>query len=83
MALAAVCSIAVVHCCSCSFVGFCVGSLFCCAVLSGVSSFAIIPLERKSLLLYLTCVLKSYDCKHSVYLPRSVVGLSAVCDFGI
>ena len=51
----------IVYCCSVVFlVGGCVWSLFCCAVLSVISSFAIILQEkssRESWMIYFTCLL--------------------------
>ena len=45
------------------FVGVCVSSMFCCAVLSVVYSFAIILLgKRESWLLYFHFLLKACDC---------------------
>ena len=52
------------------FVGFCVSSMFCCALLCVLSSFVIISL--------VFC-----DCCCSVALPHGAVGWSAVCDCGI
>ena len=62
VASAAVPSMAVVlllfvHCCSHSFVGFCVWSMFCNVVLSVPSSFAVMWLRKKDLALYLYCAL--------------------------
>ena len=38
---------------------------------------------RESWLLYLNCLLMSFDYKSFVSLPRGTVGWSAVCDCGI
>ena len=46
-----------------------------------LSSFAIHLLGKKvSWLLYFNCLLRSFDSKCSVCLPRGAVGWSAVCD---
>ena len=55
-------------------------SLFCCALLCVLSSFAII-LKRKGELVAL--LLLSYCCKRCVTLPHGWVGWSGLCDCGI
>ena len=60
-------------------------SMFCCKLLYVHSSFAIIFIwKRESFLLCLVCLSGgsvARDC--SVTLPRGVMGLSVVCDYGI
>ena len=66
------------------FVGFCVVSLFCYALLCIHSSFAIIlKRKRKPVALFFIALQMSCYCKCSVALPHSAVGWSAVCDCGI
>ena len=62
-------------------VGFCQCSMFCCALLYVHSSFAIILMGKRELVLYFVCLLVSCDC--CVALPHDDMGLSAVCDCGI
>ena len=64
--------------------GFCVGFLFCCAVLCVLSSFAIIPLRKRELvaLLLWYSELPCFCC-HSLPLPNSAVGWSVLCDCGL
>ena len=64
--------------------GFCVWFLFCYAVLSVLSSFAIILMrEERADWFTLIVFLMSCDCLCSVALPRGDIKLSAVCDCGI
>ena len=57
---------------------------FCYAVLSVLSSFAIILMGKKRAGCFALIVfLMSCDCKCSVSLPHNVVDWSAVCDCGI
>ena len=69
----------IVYCWSHCVWEFCVWSLFCYAVLSINSSFAI---ERAGCFI-LNVYLPSCDCECSVSLPHGVLGWSAVCDCGI
>ena len=63
--------------------GFCFCSMFCYALHSVHSGFAIISMgKRESRLLFALFVfLVSYDCY--VALPHGTLGLSAVCECGI
>ena len=61
--------------------GFCNCSMFCYALLYVHSSFAIILMGKKSLLLCLVCL--PGVSLFFVALPRGAMGLSAVCDCGI
>ena len=61
--------------------GFFNWSMFCCALLCAHSSFAIISMGKRDGCFALFVFLMSCDC--SVALPQDVVGLSAVCDYGI
>ena len=63
--------------------GVCVWDLFYCAVLSVLSSFAIIWLCKRELVALLYCLLMSCNCYCSMSFPHSAVGLSAVSDCGI
>ena len=56
---------------------FCNCSTFCCALLCGHSSFAIILTGKRELVALLN--LSSW----CLALPRDFIGLSAVCDCGI
>ena len=62
-------------------VGFCNWSMFCSALPYVHSGFAIILMGEESWLLCVFVFLVSRDC--CAALPRSVMGLSAVCDCGI
>ena len=63
-------------------VGVCNCSVYCCALLYVLSSFAIILMGKRELVASLSFIfLLSRDC--CVTLPRGAMGLSAVCDFGI
>ena len=61
--------------------------MFCCTLLYGHSSFAIILMGKRERerelvdLLSLSCVLVSHD--GCATLPRGAMGVSAVCDCGI
>ena len=56
----------------------------CFAVHYLVSCFAIISLgKKKSWLLYLNCLLMSFDSSCSVSLPQGTMGWSTVCDSGV
>ena len=90
MALAGVRSKAValllLICCLVCFplvVGALYSSLFCCALLCILSSFAIFLKRRRRAGCFAIIVLRmSYYCKCSVTLSRVAVGLSAVCNCG-
>ena len=59
--------------------GFCNCSMFCCALLYVNSGFAIVLMGKRESWFFAKFVfLVSHDC--CVALPRSVMGLSAVCD---
>ena len=59
-------------------------SLFCCASLCVLSSFAIILKKKRGLVAFALIVLRmSCYCKCSVTLPHGTVDWSAVCDCGI
>ena len=62
-------------------VGFCNCSMFCCALLSVHSSFAIILMGKREMVAFFSVSLVSHDC--CVTLPRGAMELSAVCDRGI
>ena len=63
-------------------VGVCNCSMFCCTLLYVSSSFAIILMGKRELVVFAWFVfLVSRDC--CVALPRGAMGLSAVCDCGI
>ena len=58
--------------------------MFSCALLSVVSSFAIISLGKRVLRwCALIAFLMSFDCKCFVSLPHGAMGWSVVCDCGI
>ena len=59
-------------------VGFCVCSMFCCALLCVLSSFAIISMEKRELV---ACLCLSSWCL--IDLPHGAVGWSAMYDCGI
>ena len=62
--------------------GLCNCSMFCCVLLCVLSSFAIILMGKRELVVLLCFVfLVSHDC--FVALPHGAMGLSAVCDCGI
>ena len=62
--------------------GFCNCSMFSCALLCVLSSFAIISIGEKRAGCFASCVfLVPHDC--CVALPCDAIGLSAVCDYGI
>ena len=59
-------------------------SLFGCAILCVLSSFAIILKRKRELVALLFIVLRmSCYCKCSVTLPNGAMGLSVLCDCGI
>ena len=62
--------------------GFCVKSLFCKAALCVLSSFAITPLGKTEDRVMDALLLLSYKC-HALLLPRSAMGWSVVCEFGV
>ena len=70
--------------CSPLVVGFLCLSLFCCALLCVLSSFAIMYIEEEERAgCFAFIVLQmSFYCKCSVTLPHGAVGWSAVCDCG-
>ena len=61
--------------------GFCICSMFCCAILCVHSSFAIILMGKRELVA-LFC-LSSWCLVIVVAFPHDAAGLSAVCDCGI
>ena len=65
--------------------GFCVCSMFCCALLCVLSSFANILMgkEERAGCFTLSVYLVSCDCYCSVALTCDVMGWSAVCDCSI
>ena len=64
------------------FVGVLCLSLFCYALLSVHSSFAIILKRKRKLVALLVLQMYCY-CNCSMALPHGAVGWSAVCDCGI
>ena len=62
---------------------FCDLYLFCCAVLSVLTGFAIISPGKRELVALLYCLLMSCNCYCSMSFPHGGVGLSAVSDCGI
>ena len=71
--------------CVAPIVGFCVCSMFCCALLFVLSSFAIILSDGEERAgCFTLCVFLVYcGCYCSGALPHDNVGWSAVCDCGI
>ena len=63
------------------FVGSGNCSMFCCALLCVLSSFAINLVGKRKLVAFLFVFLVSND--YCVALPRGAMGLSAVCNCGI
>ena len=61
--------------------GFCNCSIFCCTLLYVPSSFAMILMGKREPVALISMFLVSRD--FCVALPRSAMGLSAVCDCGI
>ena len=62
-------------------VGFCNCPMFCCALLSVHSRYAIILMGKREMVAFFFVSLLSHDC--CVPLPHGAMGLSAVCDCGI
>ena len=61
--------------------GVCNCSMFCCTLLYGHSSFAIILIRKRELVALLSCLPGVSD--GCVALPSGAMGLSVVCDCGI
>ena len=64
------------------FVGFCVWSLFCNAVISVLSCYSIILMRKSELISYFVFFLLCF-CLWLVPLPHITIGWSVVCDCGI
>ena len=60
--------------------GFCIFSMFCCALLCVHSNFVIILMGKRELVALLFVFLVSRDC--CVALPHNAIGVSAVCYCG-
>ena len=63
--------------------GFCNCSMFCCALLCVHSSFAIISMGLRELIVLLCCFVCLPGVSCFVTLLRDATGLSAVCDYCI
>ena len=59
---------------------FCNCSMFCCALLCVLSSFAIISMGKSELVAFFVFMV-SHNCRMA--LPHAATGLSAVCDCDI